>query len=369
MKDIKLHTYVSLLFSFLFFIASVVTISFLIKNEAVQLLDTSINSLKNEADIIAKMTAEAINLNLPKEKLGEVLQSTIENTETDKTFISIINWTGDFVCYPDITKVGLNASKKNSIDYEQGVTGFKLYDYLKKNDILYNENLNDEIINLHTIDNSDLLITCHIKTNEINIELNKIKTRIYLTFLVFGFILLLLLNAMIRIVCNYYNKQLESKILELEFNAKNLAELNDSFKNYQKRILNNEKELTNTNTTVENTTENTSKERFLTYVRNELVSISTKDISYIYVENTITYIIRKDGKLSTSNETLDKIYNTLDQKVFFKVNRQFIISISAIKKIERFENSKLKLDVNPTSEIDIIIGKNKASSFKQWLDL
>jgi len=33
------------------------------------------------------------------------------------------------------------------------------------------------------------------------------------------------------------------------------------------------------------------------------------------------------------------------------------------------KNNKLKIQVKPKSEVDIIIGKNKASAFKQWLDL
>jgi hypothetical protein len=45
------------------------------------------------------------------------------------------------------------------------------------------------------------------------------------------------------------------------------------------------------------------------------------------------------------------------------------VAISAIYKIIKFGNSKLKIQVTPASEIDIIIGKNKAAAFKQWLDL
>lgn len=367
MKDLKLHAYISLFFATFFCITSIIIVSLFMKNETIIILDQSMNRLKNEVKIITKMTSELVNLNSSKETIISVLQKTVTDIETENTFVSIINWTGDFVCYPDITKVGQNASNKSSIDYEQGINGFKLYEYFKNKEVLNTETPNNEIISLHYIDNSDLLITCHIKTNEISLKIKTIRNRAYLAFLILGFILLLLLNAMIRIVSNYYNKILEGRVLELEFNAGSLADLNESFKKYQEKTLNSENELMNT--VIEDSNESVSKERFLTYVRNELVSISTKDIAYIYVQNTITYIIRKDGKLSTSNETLDKIYNTLDQKAFFKVNRQFIISISSIKKIVKFENSKLKLEVNPTSEIDIIIGKNKASSFKQWLDL
>jgi len=59
----------------------------------------------------------------------------------------------------------------------------------------------------------------------------------------------------------------------------------------------------------------------------------------------------------------------LDEKSFFRVNRQIIVAISAIKKITKYGRSKLKVEVEPIAEIDIFIGKNKAAAFKKWLDL
>jgi len=67
------------------------------------------------------------------------------------------------------------------------------------------------------------------------------------------------------------------------------------------------------------------KKRLLTYIRNELMPVSIEDISYIYLENTITYIIRKDGKRFTANDSLDQIYSSLDGKLFFRANRQIIV--------------------------------------------
>jgi len=68
-------------------------------------------------------------------------------------------------------------------------------------------------------------------------------------------------------------------------------------------------------------------------------------------------------------DSLDQIYSNLNTTSFFRVNRQIIVAISAIEKIIKFGNSQLKIQVSPASEIDIIIGKNKAASFKQWLDM
>ena len=109
--------------------------------------------------------------------------------------------------------------------------------------------------------------------------------------------------------------------------------------------------------------------RILTYLRNELLSIATEEIAYIYTEHTITYVVDVHGKKSTTNSSLDELYSGLNDSYFYRANRQFIIAISSIQKIIRYGNNQLKIVVNPNSEIDIIIGKNKAAEFKQWLNL
>ena len=168
----------------------------------------------------------------------------------------------------------------------------------------------------------------------------------------------------------------------MEDGVLNLSKLNASLENYQKNLSDFKREREEEQkreeeqatdvvsaTEEEKAPKTTTKQRILTYVRNELLPVATEDISYIYVENTITYVVRKDGKRSTTSESLDLIYSYLDEKSFFRANRQIIVAISAIDTITKFGNSKLKIQVSPTSEIDIIIGKNKAASFKQWLDL
>ena len=115
--------------------------------------------------------------------------------------------------------------------------------------------------------------------------------------------------------------------------------------------------------------DNTTKQRILTYIRHELLPVAVQDISFIYTENTITYVVCKNGKKSTTNSSLDELYSQLDATIFFRANRQFIISISSIDKIIRYGNNQLKILISPESETDIIISKNRAAEFKQWLNL
>ncbi len=75
-----------------------------------------------------------------------------------------------------------------------------------------------------------------------------------------------------------------------------------------------------------------------------------------------------DGKLTTSNNSLDELYNHVNHSLFFRANRQFILSINSIDKILRYGNNQLKIEVMPKSDINITVSKNKAAEFRKWLN-
>ncbi len=370
MKDLRLSIYTSAIFVILYGILSVIFIPLLVKQFAITILDNTYNNIEKEA-----LTLDYVNQSTEKELFPIITQKAIADTEMDNAFLSVINWTGNIVCFHDVTKIGETLIYDKAIDFGDAINGNVLYDYfytyfntLKKDDDF-------EIVNLRPIKDSDLILVYNLNLKEITSTITSVKQQAYFVFIILGLLILIILLTIIRIVNNYSAKILDQKIINLEYNAQSLAKLNQSISSYQERIAKREEEekekVAATDTVAEDAIvpEEVSKQRILTYVRNELVSTLVTDIAYIYVESTITYIIRHDGKKTTSSDSLDKIYSMLKKEFFFKANRQFIVAISAIEKITKFENSKLKIQVKPKSEIDIIIGKNKASAFKQWLDL
>ena len=237
----------------------------------------------------------------------------------------------------------------------------------------------DQVINMISIENTDWIIISHLKAN----YFKQIKRELLFNNLTLYTIVSLSLVILMFIVLRYlkfiYQKKLEENQLLFNDGVSNLSKLNKSLENYQSSMIeeivkvkhevtNNPVEQNPIKQGVNNELVEETKSRILTYVRNELLSIAIEDIAYIYVDNTITYFVRIDGKRSTSNESLDQIYSSLDTRFFFKANRQFIVAISSIEKISKYGNSQLKLLVKPASELEIVIGKNKAASFKKWLN-
>ncbi|MFT6095647.1 MAG: DNA-binding LytR/AlgR family response regulator, partial [Nonlabens sp.] len=140
--------------------------------------------------------------------------------------------------------------------------------------------------------------------------------------------------------------------------------LNNDLVTYQQKA-----KLKEDKTAKNKTSLDTDKKRILTFYRDELLTIPTENIAYIYVDSTITFVVCFDGGKSTTNASLDELQTSLSAIDFYRANRQVIIAIPAIKKIIKYGKSQLKILVQPDSEIDIIISKNRAAEFKQWLNL
>lgn len=369
MKNYRYYAYtVAILFTFSVLVA-LFGVPYLSKVNGIQVLENEIVSSEQQAKQIALLAESCFNHEIEKDKIAESIQDAIENTESQNIFISVFDWSGKIISHPDITLVA-SRNEQNTSNTTRNMqtlpTGEELYELVQTNGS--SKEVAPEIIYLTPIKNSDWIIAAHLNSENVINQINKSKNQTYLVFSIILLFIMLIVLAMVRLVTGYYENQLSLKNSKLEDGVLNLAKLNTSLENYQKKLGELTSFQSNETAPVE-TVKEKEKQRILTYVRNELMPVNTEDIGYIYVDNTITYVVQKDGKRSTTSESLDQIYSYLDEKSFFRANRQIIVAISAIEKIIKFGNSKLKIQVNPPSEIDIIIGKNKAAAFKQWLDL
>ncbi|HEX9958246.1 MAG TPA: LytTR family DNA-binding domain-containing protein [Fibrella sp.] len=111
------------------------------------------------------------------------------------------------------------------------------------------------------------------------------------------------------------------------------------------------------------------KTRFLINVGTRLRTIETTDVAYFYSEEKITLLVTKDNQRLPIDYSLDKLTPILNPADFFRANRQFLLSLSAIKNIHTYSNSKLKLELQPDPKTEVFISKEKVSGFKEWLDV
>lgn len=110
------------------------------------------------------------------------------------------------------------------------------------------------------------------------------------------------------------------------------------------------------------------KTRFLISKADSLVIVPTDEIAYFYSEEKLSFLKTHNNIRHILDESLDTIGISIDPTKFFRINRQMIISINAIKAIHNYFNYKLKLDITPPTEnLNTIISRLKVSEFKEWV--
>ena len=385
MKKDKLYLFTVLSISVVFLIISIIGAKYFIKASANQLIEVQVETSKREANEIASIIDFQLSNNLNKEAVLENLQTTITGTNSNAWFISVLDWSGKKVCYPDKTKLGeIEKSNSNLLQsLKEKNNSEDLYDILVSNRSEEQGKEYVEVIHTAPVKSTDLLIAANVNVSSIDKQLQQLKRNFYLIFLLMGILVIVLSSVAVRIIGSKYEKHLEEKYTSLESEVINLSKLNTDLVNYKEKK---EKDLDEQakieaaavveEEIVEETTDSKTSEvvepnrkRILTYMRNELVPVLISEIAYVYTENTITYVVNFDGKKSTSNASLDDMYTNFDPTLFFRANRQYIISISAIDKIIKYGKSQLKIVLNSNVNEEIIISKNKAAEFKQWLNM
>ena len=110
------------------------------------------------------------------------------------------------------------------------------------------------------------------------------------------------------------------------------------------------------------------KERFLVKTGQQLAYVQAAEIAYFFSEDGITFAQCLDGKKHIIENTLDQLSGVLDPKDFFRVNRQLFVHLQAIKKISTWFNSRLKLELAPSNDLNLVVSRERVSAFKAWLD-
>lgn len=91
------------------------------------------------------------------------------------------------------------------------------------------------------------------------------------------------------------------------------------------------------------------------------------DLVYIYSEDSITFGVTPNRR-AIIDETLDQVMSTLSPSDFFQINRGQIVAKSAIQKIEKYFNHRLKLTMSGARDQNFIVSRQKTNDFKSWMN-
>ncbi|MDR3218842.1 MAG: LytTR family DNA-binding domain-containing protein [Dysgonamonadaceae bacterium] len=110
----------------------------------------------------------------------------------------------------------------------------------------------------------------------------------------------------------------------------------------------------------------TYKSYFLVPEKDKLIPLLVNDIATIYIDTKIVKAVTVGNRVYYLDQVLDDLMQQLDPALFFRANRQYIVSKKAIKDISIWFGSKLSINLSVSVPERILVSKVKVSEFKKW---
>lgn len=116
-----------------------------------------------------------------------------------------------------------------------------------------------------------------------------------------------------------------------------------------------------------NPVEKEYKKRFSVKIGQQLKVISIDDVECFYSENKGTYIHTLDNRDYLIDVTLEVLETEINPKDFYRVSRKFIVPLKAVKEIQVYSNSRLKIILPTYKDDEVIVARERVSDFKEWI--
>lgn len=107
--------------------------------------------------------------------------------------------------------------------------------------------------------------------------------------------------------------------------------------------------------------------RFMVKTGQNIKTVNVSDVAYFVVESKIIYAIGKSGHRHIVDFTMGYLEEKLDPERFFRINRSFIVNLDSIDTMVAYSKSRIKVNLNPASEVEAITSSERSKAFKHWL--
>lgn len=108
--------------------------------------------------------------------------------------------------------------------------------------------------------------------------------------------------------------------------------------------------------------------RFLIAGVDRFLTLPVEEVAYFYSENKVTTAVTFAGRNHVVDLPLSRLEEQLDPDRFFRANRQVLLSVGAIERIEPYFNGKVSVAVRPPHKEKITVSEERVPLFKSWLN-
>ena len=107
--------------------------------------------------------------------------------------------------------------------------------------------------------------------------------------------------------------------------------------------------------------------RILVKMGQAIKLIELENVAYFYSRDKISFAVLPGKMRYPLDQSLDQLEQMVDPVHFFRINRQFIVKMESIDEMIAYSKSRVKLKLNPPTEEDAIVSKERSPEFKKWL--
>lgn len=101
----------------------------------------------------------------------------------------------------------------------------------------------------------------------------------------------------------------------------------------------------------------------------EYIIFRTIDIAYFYLENKTCFLVDiRNGNEHKVSGSLRDIFEMLDPVEFYRVNKNYIVSIRAIISLKCWDVNKVEVILMPQPTERVYVSQLRISSFKEWIE-
>lgn len=97
-------------------------------------------------------------------------------------------------------------------------------------------------------------------------------------------------------------------------------------------------------------------------------SIRTEDIAFCFTEHKLVFLVTSEGEKYLVDRPLYELEAALNPRYFFRLNRKYLARIDAIRRFQPCGRGKLKVELEPEVEEEVVVSQERAGDFRVWLD-
>jgi two-component system response regulator LytT len=109
------------------------------------------------------------------------------------------------------------------------------------------------------------------------------------------------------------------------------------------------------------------RSRFLVRQGSKLISVDIAEIAYFYAEDRLTFFRTWSNSRYVVDYTLEELEHMLNPEHFYRISRSYITHLKSIAEINNYFNGKLRLELDPRADKEVVISRENAMDFKIWM--